>query len=134
MMLDNALIFSDAQDLTETAVSTNVLDMGVARDLGTGEPMWLLFQFGTVVSNGTWIAILNGSAAVGMSGPVVKATTGAAIIPLSNTLLAMPINPGVAYRYYQISYTIASGTSPHIPTTAALVRDTELKFHSKTYR
>jgi hypothetical protein len=134
MMLDNNLIFSDAQDLTETAVSTNVIDMGVARDLGSGERLWLLFQFGNVVSDATWIAVLNASAAEAMSNPVVKATTGAAITPTDYTLLAMPINPGVAYRYYQISYTIASGTSPHIPTTAALVKETELKFHSKTYR
>ena len=37
MYIDAQLKFSDAQALTATAVSTNVVDLGVDRDIGIGE-------------------------------------------------------------------------------------------------
>jgi hypothetical protein len=42
MMLDAQLQFSAAQALTATAVSTNVLDLGVARQIAIGEPLSIL--------------------------------------------------------------------------------------------
>jgi hypothetical protein len=41
MYTDALLKFSDAQALTATAVSTNVVDLGVDRDIGIGEAMCL---------------------------------------------------------------------------------------------
>jgi hypothetical protein len=43
MILDAQLQFSDSQAVTADAVGTNVLDLGVARSIGTGEPMAVMF-------------------------------------------------------------------------------------------
>lgn len=43
MFLDAQNLFSDAQAVTTDAVGTNVIDLGVDRSIGTGEPMCVLF-------------------------------------------------------------------------------------------
>ena len=43
MYIDSLLEFSDAQALTATAVATNVIDLEVARGIGNGEPMAVVF-------------------------------------------------------------------------------------------
>ena len=43
MYTDAQLQFSDAQDVTTDAVGTNVLDLGVDRSIGNGEPMGVMF-------------------------------------------------------------------------------------------
>ncbi len=43
MYVDNELVLSDTQTVTATAVGTNVIDLGVARSIGNGEPMAVLF-------------------------------------------------------------------------------------------
>jgi len=43
MILDAQLEFSDAQAITADAVGTNVLDLGVDRSIGNGEPMAVMF-------------------------------------------------------------------------------------------
>lgn len=39
MIIDKLLVFSSAQALTATAVSTDVIDLGTARDMAPGEPI-----------------------------------------------------------------------------------------------
>jgi hypothetical protein len=43
MYIDSFLEVSDAQALTATAVGTNVIDLSVARGIGNGEPMAMVF-------------------------------------------------------------------------------------------
>ena len=43
MYLDSQLLLSDEQAITATAVATNIIDLGVARSIGNGEPMAVLF-------------------------------------------------------------------------------------------
>ena len=42
MMIDSLLEFSDAQALTATAVSTNVVDLTSDRDVGPGRTVWVV--------------------------------------------------------------------------------------------
>jgi len=43
MILDSQLKFSDSQAVTADAVGTNVVDLSVARSIGSGEPMAVMF-------------------------------------------------------------------------------------------
>lgn len=43
MIIDNHLLFSDAQAVTADAVGTNVIDLTVDRSIGNGEPMGVVF-------------------------------------------------------------------------------------------
>ena len=48
MILDTQLEFSDAQAVTATAVSTNVVDLSSVRDIGVGEELYI--RIGVVVA------------------------------------------------------------------------------------
>lgn len=54
MYLDKLAAFSETQSLSSTgAVGTNVYDLGVARSLGSGEPMCVLFVVEVAADQGT---------------------------------------------------------------------------------
>ena len=42
MLIDSRLEFSDAQAVTTTADSTNVIDLEVERQIGKGQPLFLV--------------------------------------------------------------------------------------------
>ena len=52
MYIDNNLKISNAQELTATAVGTNVIDLKVARGIGNGEPMAMVFSIGVAADQG----------------------------------------------------------------------------------
>lgn len=130
--IDNKLIFSDAQDLTATADSTNHLDMGAAINLGAGEQMFLLLSFGDVVSTATLAAALIGDDDDGGTNAITVASL-AAITPVDYSFVAVPIRRHSPKRYFKITYTIAGGSSPHIPTTATLVKGAQNLPHTTIY-
>lgn len=43
-IMDSTMLFSDAQAITGTAVSTNVVNLGHSDEIGTGHPLDLLIQ------------------------------------------------------------------------------------------
>lgn len=53
MYIDSLLQLSDAQALTATAVGTNVIDLSVARSVGSGEPMAVVFSVGVAADQTT---------------------------------------------------------------------------------
>ena len=52
MYLDSQTRFSDAQAITTDAVGTNVIDLAVARSIGSGEPMAVLFTVNVAADQG----------------------------------------------------------------------------------
>lgn len=52
MFMDSRLEFADSQDISQVAgtyLSTNQVDMSVARDLGNGQPVYLVIQIDAAV-------------------------------------------------------------------------------------
>jgi hypothetical protein len=141
MMIDSQLLFDDGKAVAAAGAltGTNVIDMGVARDLGSGEPLWVVLTFVGVVSgtSPTHVAILKGADDVGItSNPIVKFTSGALALPLQATAgvgvgqYAFRIPPGIPKRFYRLDGT-AGGTSPAYVYSASIVKDVELKLHSR---
>jgi len=113
MILDASLQFSNAQDISSTADSTNQLDMGVARDLGTGKALFVLVTVTTALTNtGTLGVALEGDST---STITPDATRSLFVIPanaaIGDTFIA-PLHPGGApeqFRFLGLAYTV-SGT------------------------
>ena len=50
MIIDAQNYFSTAQAVTSTAISENIIDLGVARDMGAGQPVWIVCQVTTAIA------------------------------------------------------------------------------------
>ncbi len=80
MITDSLLRLSEAQALTTTAVSSNTVDLGVARDIGSGETLHMLWTVGTALASGTSVNFeIITSASADLSTPTVIDSTGAVV-------------------------------------------------------
>lgn len=129
MITDKFLRVSDAQALTTTAVSTDTIDLSVARDIGEGQDLFMNFAVTTALAGGTSVkfeviqadnaALSSNVVVIGSSDAVVTASLAAGY----NT--AVRINPQVASngkRYLGARYTIV-GTYTSGNVTADIVTD-----------
>ena len=120
MIIDKRLQVSSQQALTATAVSTDVVDTGAARDVGPGDQLWLCVAV-RVAPGGTSPTLAIGistddnsgfsSETVLFTGP----TLAAAAFPLG-ARFAYPV-PFGAERYLRAKYTMG-GTSPTVTLDA----------------
>jgi len=124
-ILDSLCTFSLAQAVTTTAVSTNVFDAGVARELAVSD-IEILIDVDTAFTaagSATMTIDLQEDSAVGFGTATVVATTGA--IPVATLVagyvifLSIPRNPAGPRRYYRLNYTVATG-----PMTAGKITST----------
>lgn len=123
MLIDAFNEFSDSQAVTSTAISTNVIDLGpvtdnTLRDIGTGEPLYLIVSTAVAATDSGSDATLavsleSDSTADLATSATVHYTTGAlafaAFSPAGTTLVAIPIPSGLYERYLGVRYTVASG-------------------------
>jgi hypothetical protein len=126
MILDKFLEFSDAQAVTATAISTNVVDLyplggkggtNTTRDLGTGEDVHLVVRTVTaatdVGSDATLTVTLESSAAEGLTSPTVHFSTGALAFadfaPAGTRVASVKIPAGEYRRYVGVRFTVANG-------------------------
>ena len=126
MLLDMQSMFSDAQAITATAVSTNVIDFGtpgkpqhakapIHQDIGKGRPIQLLVQIVETFNTLTSLTVtLQKDTVEGFGSPETVFTTGA--IPLAQLVAGKRFPPfylpeGLDQRFARLSYTVA-GTSP----------------------
>jgi len=121
MFIDNELLLSDAQALTATADSTNVIDLGVDRDIGRGEPQ-ALFITVDVAPGGTsptFTFQLETDDNASMTSSTIVA--GGAVAEAALTAGSRHVFPmGITNeRYLQGVYTLG-GTSPTITITAVV--------------
>jgi len=131
MITDKLLRVSDAQAVTTTAVSTDTVDLSVARDIGEGQDLFMNFAVTEAFAGGTstnFEVIIADNAAlssnvqvIGASGAIVTAS-----LPLG-TNVAVRLNPQIASlgkRYLGARYTV-SGTNSAGKVTADIVMDVQ---------
>ena len=126
MITDSLLRVSEDQALTTTAVSTNTIDLSVARDMGEGTTLYMNFAVTEALANGTSVTFeVITSASANLGTPTVIGSS-AAIVTASLTLgknIVVTLNPSIAgkgQRYLGARYTIA-GTFNAGKVTADIV-------------
>lgn len=127
MIIDAHLRFSVAQSLAATAVSTNVIDLGAERRIGSGTPMAIVIVVTTALDGAnvdeTYTATIQTDDNEAFSSAVTLPGTGAASLPrgsAAGTRFILPIPSGSATeRFIRLNYTVA-GTTPSGNVTAFL--------------
>lgn len=117
MLYDKLLQVSTAQVVTTSAVSTDTADLSVARDIGEGEALYMMFSVDSAPTTPTTVEFqVISSASSNLSSPTVLGTSGAiAIASLpAGTLIPVRINAKIAslgQRYLGANYVPAGGTT-----------------------
>ena len=145
MILDKFLEFSDAQAVTSTAVSTNVVDLyplggNTTRDFGNGENIYLVVRTVApatdVSSDATLTVTFESSATDNMNSPTVHFSTGAlafaAFSPAGTELVRIVVPGGNYLRYLGVRYTVANGPLTAGTFDAFLVEDTQATRNYRT--
>lgn len=157
MILDALLRFSNAQAITATAVSDNVIDLGItsgipssangggARDIGIGDDpaMKLLVQVGTTFATLTSLVVtLQGAVDDGTGVPAAFSSWWASPAYLAAVLVAgarlldmdMPRPPqGIAIpRFLRLNYTVAGSNATAGTLNSFIVLDRDDQFYSST--
>lgn len=132
MITDKLLMFSEAQAVTNTAASTDVIDLGPIdgnrRDIGVGYPLefWALvneaatasgeatvnIQLQTSENNSSWSTIYD-------SGELAKATLKA-----GKRVVSAKVPAGVQ-RYLRVNYSVATGPLTAGEFTAGISLDVD---------
>jgi hypothetical protein len=114
MLLDAQLLLSDAQAVTVTANSTNVVDTAAARDPGAGESLTFVVQVtqaATAAGSATVAFSLETATDAAFTSPVQLFSSGP-IAKAALTLGAKPVATAVppdAQRFLRVVYTVATG-------------------------
>jgi hypothetical protein len=116
MYVDAQLLFSDAQAITAAAGSTNTVDLGAVRDIGTGEDLYIVVSVDTAFtdgsSNSTLTVALEGDSTTSFTPDgTTDLFTIPALAAVGDKFIAK-LSPGSAplqYRYIRLLYTPNNG-------------------------
>lgn len=129
MIVDQFLRVSTAQAVTTTAVSTDSVDLGTARDIGEGQDLYMVFSVGTAFAGGTSIqfeAIVADNGALTTNPTVIGASSVVAVANLgASTQFTVRLNPlirSLGRRFLGARYTVV-GTMSAGTVTADIVTD-----------
>lgn len=129
MLLDNNALFSDQQDITVSAPSTNHIDLGeagtppyapapVKQDLGGAQMHTILAQVTETFVGGTSVQVdMEFSTDAAFTAPVTVFGSGA--VPVAQLVAGKQfglacIPPGADLRYVRLNYTVVGGTAGKI--------------------
>lgn len=132
MIIDKELEFSDGQALTSTAASTNLIDLGVDRDIGVGHPMWVIMQLDVAADAGnadeTYSVAVQTDDNSGFSSATTLGTITITRGDAAGTqyVFALPL---ANERYLRLNYTLG-GTSPSVTVSAWLTGEEPTKWQA----
>lgn len=125
MILDAQNTFSDAQAVTASAASTNIIDTAASRDIGAGEPMELIVictETVTASGSATVTVQLRTDTASNMGSAQVVAQTdaiGKASLTAGTEVFRIKLPRGLK-RYIDLYYSVGTGPLTAGKFTAAL--------------
>ena len=143
MILSMQDLFSDKQALTASAVSTNIIDLGVSgtpvhgvaplkRDLGQGNKIPLLVQVVEKFAGATGLTIqLQTATDEAFTTPITLVSQTIAVADLkAGARFSLPVVPyGAVQRYLRLNYTVAgSGTSGKVTAGFTMGNDETLPY------
>ena len=117
MITDKLLRVSEDQAVTTTAVSTNTIDLGVARDMGEGKELFMNFAVTTAFAGGTSVKFeIITSAAAALTSPTVIGSSDAIVTAglVAGKNVAVALNPQIAstgQQYLGARYTVVGTMS-----------------------
>jgi hypothetical protein len=126
MHVDALMQLSNAQALVATAVSTNVIDANIDRDIGKGEPLGVLIVVNVAADaasgDETYQFDVQTDSTAAFGAPVVVASRAIARgLLLAGTRWVIPLPPDSGpNRCFRLNYTLG-GTTPSITVTAYLM-------------
>ena len=131
MILDEQGLFSDKQAITETCVSTNVLDMGY-REISFGTPVELFIQIAETFNNLTSLTIkIQSSKDEEFTDVVVLAEeTIVAKDLVKGATSAIKFLPKGNLGYLRLSYTVIGSAPTEGKILAGVVAGVQESFHN----
>lgn len=130
MLFDAQNKYSDAQAVTAAAASTNIIDHGIARNMGVGENLYLVVICDVAMtdasSNSTLAVTLETDNDVAFGSATTAAQTigtFAALSAIGTRLVARLAPSALNERYSRLYYTPANGDLSTGSFTAFLVKD-----------
>ncbi len=129
MILDAHNLFSDAQAITATAASTNLIDLSSIRDIGVGRELYLIVivdvAFTDAGSDSTIAVTIetDSTAAFGSAATIQTIGTFAALAAIGTRLVARLAPDASWEQFIRLKYTAANGDLSTGSLTAALILD-----------
>lgn len=123
--IDNLNLFSDEQAITVTAPSTDVIDLGVDRDIGSGEAIELVIKVNdlfTAAGDATLTIDVetDNDSAFGSANIIASSgAIGKAALTAGSEHLKIRV-PMTTERYLRLNYTVATGPMTAGSLTAGL--------------
>lgn len=131
MIHDAQNLFSDAQALTANAVSTNIIDLGAARNVGVGNPIYVVLcvdvAFSDSGNNSTVTVDLQGDSTTSFTPDGTQTLFSIATNAAAGTVYIARIAPDAAgqFQYIRLNYTMVNGDVSTGTVTAFLAHDVQ---------
>jgi len=131
MYVDALLLFSDAQAITAAAGSTNTVDLGAVRNLGAGEPLYVVctvdVAFTDSGSDSTLTVALEGDSTDSFTPDGTDTLFTIPALAAAGNVYIARISPDFAsnYRYLRLKYTPNNGNLSTGSLTAFITHDVQ---------
>ena len=135
MIFDAQNLFSDAQAITAAAASTNIIDLGSARNIGVGENLFVVVTIDTTFadtgSNSTLTVALEGDSSDSFTPDGIQQLFIIPALAVAGSKYVARISPDFAsnYRYIRLYYTPNNGDLSAGAVTAFICHDADLQKH-----